>query len=155
MGFFLNSALSQSRKATKSYHRLLKISFINIADYTKAIELDPNYALAYYNRGMLKGDLNDHNVAVADYNKLIEIDPNDSDAYTNRSYYKRQLKDYYGSISDGMRAIEINPNEVNAYINIGTSKKQLGDINGACAAWKKAAALGNKYAAKWVESECY
>jgi hypothetical protein len=30
VGFFLNSALSQSRKATKSYHRLLEISFSNI-----------------------------------------------------------------------------------------------------------------------------
>lgn len=104
---------------------------------------------------MLKGYLNDYNGAVADYNKLIEIDPNDSGAFTNRSYYKKQLKDYYGSISDGVTALELNPNEVNAYINIGTSKKQLGDLNGACAAWKKAAVLGHKKAAKWVESECY
>jgi len=49
-----------------------------LADYTKAIELDPKDAYAYYNRGLhyrAKGDL-DH--AIADYRKAIELDPKDA-----------------------------------------------------------------------------
>ena len=44
-----------------------------IADFTKAIEINPNYAIAYYNRGFLKNDLKDYNGAIADYTKAIEI----------------------------------------------------------------------------------
>ena len=34
-----------------------------IADYNKAIELNPNYAEAYYNRGSEKSDLKDYDGA--------------------------------------------------------------------------------------------
>ena len=44
-----------------------------IADCTKAIEVNPNYALAYSNRGNAKDDLKDYQGAIADYNKAIEI----------------------------------------------------------------------------------
>ena len=57
-----------------------------IADYTKAIELNPNYANAYYNRGISKHNLKDYNGAISDYNKAIEIDPNYANAYYNRGF---------------------------------------------------------------------
>jgi Flp pilus assembly protein TadD len=44
-----------------------------ITDFNKAIELKPDYAKAYYNRGitnLLKGDAM---VAVADFNKAIQL----------------------------------------------------------------------------------
>ena len=41
-----------------------------IADYTKAIEIDPNYADAYNNRGIAKDELKDYKGAIADYTKL-------------------------------------------------------------------------------------
>ena len=39
-----------------------------IADYTKAIKLNPNYADAYYNRGVAKSNLQDYDGAIADFN---------------------------------------------------------------------------------------
>ena len=47
-----------------------------IADYNKAIELNPNFADAYNNRGLAKYDLKDYKGAIADYNKAIELNPN-------------------------------------------------------------------------------
>ena len=38
-----------------------------IADYTKSIELNPNFAYAYFNRGIAKEILEDLNGACADY----------------------------------------------------------------------------------------
>ena len=46
-----------------------------VADYTKAIEINPNYAYAYYNRGIAKDELKDYKGAIADYTKAIEIRP--------------------------------------------------------------------------------
>ena len=47
-----------------------------IADYDKAIELDPNFAAAYTNRGTAKAQLKQYSEAIADYDKAIELDPN-------------------------------------------------------------------------------
>ena len=44
-----------------------------IADYTKAIELKPDFAMAYYNRGLAKGAKGDLDGANADHTKAIEI----------------------------------------------------------------------------------
>ncbi len=46
-----------------------------LADYNKAIELDPKFATAYYNRGFVDADKKDYDKALADYNKAIELDP--------------------------------------------------------------------------------
>ena len=46
-----------------------------LADSNKAVSLDPNLALAYYNRGFARANTNDHNGAIADWNKAIQIQP--------------------------------------------------------------------------------
>ena len=46
-----------------------------IADYSRAIELNPDYANAYYNRGIAKSKLGDHDGAEADRNRAAELDP--------------------------------------------------------------------------------
>ena len=49
-----------------------------IADYTKAIELNPNYATAYYNRSVAKEILGDLNGACDDAKKAINLGSNAS-----------------------------------------------------------------------------
>ncbi len=44
-----------------------------IEDYTKAIELDPNYAEAYANRGCAKEELDDKEGAIADWQKAADL----------------------------------------------------------------------------------
>ena len=44
-----------------------------IADYTKAIELNPNYADAYANRGIAKYNLNDMKGCCSDFRKAISL----------------------------------------------------------------------------------
>ena len=61
-----------------------------ILDYDEAIRLDPNDALAYYNRGYDKGELRRYAAAIADYDEAIRLDPNDAHAYFNRGYAKAQ-----------------------------------------------------------------
>ena len=64
-----------------------------IADYTKAIEINPQLAPAYYNRGLAKYDLKDYQGAIADYSKAIEINPQYADAYYNRGLAKELVRD--------------------------------------------------------------
>ena len=81
----------------------LKDYYGAIADYTKAIELNPNKAQIYYNRGAAKGILNDPYGAIADYTKAIELNPNKDDAYNNRGVQKKKLKDYNGAIAGSFK----------------------------------------------------
>ena len=44
-----------------------------IADYNKALEIDPKYSDAYNSRGLAKYELNDHPGACVDFKKAIEL----------------------------------------------------------------------------------
>jgi tetratricopeptide (TPR) repeat protein len=97
-----------------------------IADFNRAIELNPNLALTYYNRGLSKYKLQDYRGAIADYNKEIELNPNFEEAYYNRGLSKYELQDYRGAIADYAKAIKLNPNHAKAYNNRGYAKILLG-----------------------------
>ena len=45
-----------------------------ISDYTKAIEINPNYAEAYNTRGFVYGNQGNFTQTISDCNKAIEIE---------------------------------------------------------------------------------
>jgi tetratricopeptide (TPR) repeat protein len=78
-----------------------------IADYTKAIEIDPKNSYAYINRGVDWYDKGDYDRAIADYTRAIEIDPKNSDAYYNRSLAWDKKGDDDKAKDDYAKAIEL------------------------------------------------
>ena len=60
-----------------------------IADYNRAIELDPKQSRPYRNRGFAKLAKGDHDGAVADYNRAFELNPKPAEgAYSSRALAK-------------------------------------------------------------------
>ena len=57
--------------------------------YQKAIRINPNYALAYFNLGLLNSQRGNFNDALKQFGKAIEIDPLFAEAYRNTAiiYY--------------------------------------------------------------------
>jgi len=86
-----------------------------IAEFSKAIELDPDYAPAYNNRGDAYSEKGQHDVAIADYDKAIELDPNYAEAYNNRGEAYFWEKQYELAIADCSMAIELDPDYSEAY----------------------------------------
>jgi tetratricopeptide (TPR) repeat protein len=131
-----------------------------IADFTKAIEINPQYADAYSSRGVArelanaKRQIKDYQGALVDYNKAIEINPEVARPYYSRGNVKGELKDYQGAIADFTKAIEIYPQYVDAYSNRGVARELANDLEGACRDWRKAAGLGKERAAEWVKEQC-
>ena len=80
--------------------------------YSKAIELNPNYAHAYKSKGNTLNDLKRHDEAIQCFDKAIEIDPNYSGAYNNKGYALTQLKRYEEAIQCSDKAIELNPHAI-------------------------------------------
>ena len=60
-----------------------------MADYDKAIELDPKYAAAYNNRGWVYYLKKDYARAIADYDRALQLDPNFALARNNRALAER------------------------------------------------------------------
>ena len=75
----------------------------------KAIELNPNYAEAYNNRGVTKAGKGDLKGILADYDRAINLKPNFFATYVNRGSVKSRMGDTEGARSDFYEAIELNP----------------------------------------------
>lgn len=89
-----------------------------IADFNRALELNPRLDIVYRWRGVLHGDQNDFKRALADLNKAIELNPRDAESYYLRAvvtmgkisgaFFPRQ-RDRDQVLSDLNRAIELDP----------------------------------------------
>ena len=82
---------------------------IAIADFTKAIALNPNYALAYNNRGNAYGRKGDYDRAIADFGRAIKLNPKDADAYNNRGLAYDDKGNKEKAIADYRKVLEIDP----------------------------------------------
>jgi tetratricopeptide (TPR) repeat protein len=82
---------------------------LSIADYTSAIELDPQYAKAYNNRGNAYASLGDLVKAVADYDQALELDESLDLTYYNRGAIQYHLGNYEAAIVDLETYLEMVP----------------------------------------------
>ena len=72
----------------------------SLAEFTKAIKLDPKSAKAYAGRGALKYAMGDSKGALADLTKAIELDPKSVTAYSGRASAKFASGDIPGATAD-------------------------------------------------------
>ncbi|MCE5285979.1 MAG: tetratricopeptide repeat protein [Pelosinus sp.] len=76
--------------------------------YSKAIEIDPNFAGPYNLRGNIYAQKGFFELALADYSMFIKLEPNNSGGYHNRGNLYSSYKQYYNlAISDYSRAIQL------------------------------------------------
>jgi tetratricopeptide (TPR) repeat protein len=119
-----------------------------LAEYDRAIALNPNYISAYSNRGLLRSlRLNDQNGALADYNKAIALDPKYATAYNNRGLLRSlRLNDQNGALADYNKAIALDPKYAIAHYNRGFLKEdRLKDYRGALADYNQAISIDPQY----------
>jgi tetratricopeptide (TPR) repeat protein len=76
-------------KGNEHYYK--KECYDAISWYDKAIELDPNNAKAWNNKGMTIGNLGKYQEAIKCYDKAIELDPNMTVARKNRDLVYKLL----------------------------------------------------------------
>src|SRR5688572_31888526 len=126
--FISTAAFSQNAKELTQKGRELyeKSEFMEaLLNLNKALEIDPNFAPAYYLRGNIKDNFEDRHGAMKDYNTSVEKNSKFADAFYARGNVKMKLQDYYGAIADYTSAITINENYIEAYFNRGRAKQFL------------------------------
>lgn len=63
-------------------------------NYNKAIQFDPEYYSAYFNRAFLLESTNEYDKALDDYKKAIELSPKDPNLYGNYARLKIEIEKY-------------------------------------------------------------
>lgn len=113
--------------------------------YTKAIELDPNNAMAYNNRGIAYCEKNEFDLALYDYNKAIAIKPNFAYAINLRGRIYYGKKDYEQALTCFNKAIKLKPDLYYAYYNRGKIYYERHDYDQALIDYNKAIELKGDY----------
>ncbi len=93
-----------------------------IADYGKAIKLDPKDAKTYYNRGRVYDDKGQYDRAIADYDSAIRFRPDYAKAYNNLAWILATAST--SSIRNGSRAVELASRAV-ALRDVGDNRETL------------------------------
>ena len=125
-----------------------------ILSYEKAINLKPDYAIAYYNRGCVNTKLGESERAIADYSKAIELKPDLAEAYNNRGYTYKKIGESEKAIADYSKAIELKPDLAEVYNNRGNAYDRLGESEKAIADYSKAIELKPDYAEAYNNRGC-
>ena len=102
-----------------------------VEHYSEVIDLSPELAEAYNNRGNVYRSKGELNTAIQDYNTAIGLSPELAEAYNNRGnayYSKGELNT---AIQDFNTAIGLNPGLADAYSNRGNVYSSKDEFNTA------------------------
>ena len=141
-----------------SYYRLGLAQYLEgendkaMTNFSKAIELDPKHADAYFWRGYLYRLASDFDKAIADFDKAIELNPNFVDAYYWRGHLYRLADDFDKALADFDRAIELNPEYVGAYDGRSRLYWFNGDLDRSIADMEKIIQLDPHYDTDWLST---
>ncbi|GJL64663.1 MAG: hypothetical protein NPIRA04_33170 [Nitrospirales bacterium] len=118
----LIDSIAQSQEAFRLGHHFMKIGDDEKAleAYSRAIELEPDFAEAYAFRGQLHVIMGHFRDGIFDLDKMIALDPSASsyrlraDVKATNGYYEEAIRDYN-------KLLELDPNSAAVYNNRGTA----------------------------------
>ncbi len=116
-----------------------------IAEFDKAISLDPQYALAYCYRGMTYSLKEQHDLALADFNTAIELNPESILAYCNRGDIYFDKEQYELAIADYSKALELDPEDSSVWNSKGVCLSRLDRYEEALECYDKALQIDPNY----------
>ena len=99
-----------------------------MVDYATAIDLDPLYLQAYYNRGIVLNNLGRYDEAIQAFDSVVALRPDISNAYLNRGVARDETGDGAGAVADYDEALRHNPDNADARFNKARVCYRLGAI---------------------------
>ncbi len=96
-----------------------------LADYTKALQINPEYITALNDRGVAYAHFNQWGNAITDYSKAIKLNPKFTNAYANRCAAFGSIGQFDNALNDITKAIDLSPDDFTAYSNRGNIYSEL------------------------------
>jgi tetratricopeptide (TPR) repeat protein len=100
--------------------------------FDRAIQIWPDYADAYLNRGLAEHGASHRTEALADLDKALNLDPSLTQAYNARGQIYLENGDVQQTIRDCSKSIQVNPT-LDAYYQRGEAYEKLGEHQKAIA----------------------
>ncbi len=104
----------------------------------KAIDISPNNAAFYSNRGIPLQQLKQLQAAVNSYDHAIRLKPDYAEAYFNRGLALKELKQFDAAVASYNMAISFNPQHAGAFANRGNALQDLTQFEAAIASYDQA-----------------
>lgn len=115
-----------------------------LANYDKAIELDPKYTDAWVRKGITLHDAGDYHEAEACLNQAVKLSPLMFKAVYNRGKNRLATGNYEGALSDLDRACSLKPEHAKAHELLGDAFSKLDKMDEAALQWEIAERLREK-----------
>jgi tetratricopeptide (TPR) repeat protein len=115
-----------------------------VADYTRAIELNPRFVRAYAKRGLIYYNNNQPDLAHSDFSKAIEVNPRYGVLYFYRGNIYLEQQKLEQAIGEYTKSVELDPLDGDVWFNRAVCYKKLGKYDLALADYAKAIALSPK-----------
>ena len=109
--------------------------------YDKAIEINPHFYLAYYNRGKAKIDLGDYQGAVTDGEVALRINPYYPDGYYILGIALAHQRKMVEALTHLKEAIKLKPDSADYHYNLGNALAHQGKTKEAIAHFQEAIKL--------------
>lgn len=116
-----------------------------IANYDKAVELDPLFANAYNNRGLSYIDKGEFDRALRDFNTALHLDRQFAWAYSNRGMAYFHKGEYDNAIENLTEAIRLDPTLAIAFTNRGSASNEKGEYDKAIQDYSEALRIDPTY----------
>jgi tetratricopeptide (TPR) repeat protein len=115
-----------------------------ISDFSKAIELDPDWYLPYWAWGVAYHEQGDYDAAILGFDVAIALDPY-ANHYDWRGTAHYFLGEYQLALQDFDMATQLEPDVGLYYENSGNMHDWLGQSTEAETDWAKACSLDSQY----------
>ena len=132
---------------------LYATTFLQLKKFSEAIKyfsisinLNPNFADSYNNRGIAHAEQKNYMMAIEDYDKAINLKKEYFDAHLNKAIALKNCKKFDKAIFCFDACIKINPREFKIYINLGNLYAVINKYDEALRTYEKAISLNKNNA---------
>jgi tetratricopeptide (TPR) repeat protein len=115
-------------KFNEGMRAFVKKNFKEAADrFSDAIQMEPDFALAYLSRGSSFNRMEKEDEAMGDFNKALELKPDYSRAYHLRGLLHEKRNENEKALEDFDHAIDLNPEYGAAYYSRAGLHSKIGN----------------------------
>ncbi|MEU6179392.1 tetratricopeptide repeat protein [Streptomyces coeruleorubidus] len=102
-----------------------------LAEYDRAVTLDPDLAVAYRQRAGIRRELGDDDAAIADLDRAVALEPDNSWYVALRGEHHRLARHDAEAIRDLSAGIRLDPANEFAWASRGATHERRGDLDAA------------------------
>lgn len=121
-----------------------------LADFDRAIQLDPSRWQAWHNRGVSYARLGRFEDAISDFDRTVRLNPQYTNAYFNRGELRYELGQFDEALKDYGEAIRLQPRDAAAYNSRGHTYYRMGDYQAAINDYARAIRIDPQSAAAYT-----